>query len=86
MMSWRPKRYWHTQILAVLKRTRAFYLPDVRHTPDEVGELTQAAAELATEGKIRLVQPAAGFGAIVYRPTDGVPDPITVRRLSGVSR
>jgi hypothetical protein len=76
-MSWRPKRYWHTQILSVLKKTRAFFLTDVRHAPEDHAELTQAAAELAAEGAIRITE-AVGFGTIVSRCSDGRPDPIAV--------
>jgi hypothetical protein len=84
-MPWRPQRYWHTQILGVIGKTRAFFLTDIRHGPEEHGALVQAARELSEEGAIRTTE-APLFGTIISRPTDGRPDPLAVRRLSGVSR
>jgi hypothetical protein len=85
-----PHREW--EILRTLRTVRAFYLDDLlppRHAEDELDKLTQAAEELDAAGKVRILRVLGLSGStvtIIYRPIDGVPDPITVRRLSGVSR
>ena len=63
-----------------MQRVRAFYLADLGRTPDELAELNAAARELELAGKIRIA--TIGVDRIVYRPADGVPDPMQVARLS----
>jgi hypothetical protein len=68
-MSWKPTRWWHTQVVAQLKRTRAYFLDDLLtkfHSPEDAAALNQAAAELVEEGAIRLAE-VAGYGVIISR-------------------
>jgi hypothetical protein len=80
---WRPRKQWDREITRTLARARSFFLSDLLppgHSQQDAAELTRAAGELVEGGQIRVVQ-AAGFGTIVFRCTDGVPDPPMVKRL-----
>lgn len=80
-----PHREW--QILKTLRTVRAFYLDDLlplRRAEDELAAYTATADALDAEGKIRILRVLGLSGStvtIIYRPTDGIPDPPTVGRL-----
>jgi hypothetical protein len=83
---WQPTPYRERRIVETLKRVRSFYLADLAPgaAADELGKVTQAARELEQRGKIALVQ--IGVELIAFRTTDGIPDPVAVKRLKPTSR
>jgi hypothetical protein len=77
------------KIVETLARVRAYFLCDLlpaEYSREDAAELHRVADALVAKGKIKLWKPAAGDDTVVFRPTDGVPDPGRIARLAGTSR
>jgi hypothetical protein len=76
---------WERAIVETLRRVPAFYLGDLAPgaSPEDLAELRAVAAALEAAGKIALQRwQGTPSVAIVYRPTDGTPDPARIARLN----